>query len=582
MQPKLLQILFADDLQMGTDLEIVTPATGNEPGRAILKQARIGEPHPGAPNSKPVYSINGPKFGFLANWDLVESPYNDMYWLMIPLHFANKAFTISEQTRSEPPFPGAPIVVEPCPTCGGQLVVYFEPNASLGINLDCVAGAQQNDHHHLYVDYQELNNFEQVVADRIISGQEVDFDRYGYGHTDEEEWNYLTTPTGTYRVWRDHNYLAHFEPVPNGIESHVETARERRQAWLEQKQVKFDAWREQTLNRLARSSAYPLVYVEAADKPDWVQRIAHWPKELEGAWYTTGNTYYQIDHPEEGSFILCVYGNATVAYASEEQTRRWRLQWWQNAITIRGEARAAWYILHRFEHYREHYLSDIDATIVAELGIETLARMARREIHRCREHTNLPEKDVATGEKYGIEVRVMERVSDEFAPYDRQDLPGVEDLWRDPVDESLWGHTYTGNWIEAEPLAEQVRDIHRQLTTIAKKGHHTPDSILEALNLLVKWPDGTSSQCREVLQPLREDFEVDLQGGNEIEVEESGLIGRVTFQDKSILEVWRLTSAVREAHPLGFAILRDPDPGTTWVLIAKSEPALELAVGRMR
>ncbi len=71
-----LQILFEDKLSPG-DIEITAPATAAEPGRARLLAARIGKPQPGAPNSHPVESVRGGKFGFLAK--TAEPPFDDVY-----------------------------------------------------------------------------------------------------------------------------------------------------------------------------------------------------------------------------------------------------------------------------------------------------------------------------------------------------------------------------------------------------------------------------------------------------------------------------------------------------------------------
>jgi hypothetical protein len=75
-----IEILFPDEVQPN-DLEILTPARAEKPGRVRLIQARIGQPHPAAPNSAPLLSRTGAKIGFVAPADLIEPPFTNCYWL---------------------------------------------------------------------------------------------------------------------------------------------------------------------------------------------------------------------------------------------------------------------------------------------------------------------------------------------------------------------------------------------------------------------------------------------------------------------------------------------------------------------
>ncbi len=81
MTNKYIEILFLDNLSPG-DLEIITPATAAEPGRAKLRQAHLGASSPETPNSKPLLSAVGGKIGFVAEAALIEPPYTDTYWLI--------------------------------------------------------------------------------------------------------------------------------------------------------------------------------------------------------------------------------------------------------------------------------------------------------------------------------------------------------------------------------------------------------------------------------------------------------------------------------------------------------------------
>ena len=75
-----IEILFPEDVRP-EDLDVVTPAAAGQPGRVKLGQARMGKPHPNAPNSAPLFSRTGAKSGFVASAELSEPPYTHCYWL---------------------------------------------------------------------------------------------------------------------------------------------------------------------------------------------------------------------------------------------------------------------------------------------------------------------------------------------------------------------------------------------------------------------------------------------------------------------------------------------------------------------
>lgn len=78
-----VEILFPEEIQPD-DLDVITPATAQAPGRVRLGQARIGPAHPDAPNSAPLLSRTGAKIGFVAAAELLEPPFSSCYWLEAP------------------------------------------------------------------------------------------------------------------------------------------------------------------------------------------------------------------------------------------------------------------------------------------------------------------------------------------------------------------------------------------------------------------------------------------------------------------------------------------------------------------
>lgn len=75
-----LEIVFASELLAG-DLKIIKPATTAQPGLAKLNQATVGPADPTTPNSRPVLSRSGAKFGFIAKQEFIDAPYSETYKL---------------------------------------------------------------------------------------------------------------------------------------------------------------------------------------------------------------------------------------------------------------------------------------------------------------------------------------------------------------------------------------------------------------------------------------------------------------------------------------------------------------------
>jgi hypothetical protein len=78
---KFIDILFAAEILPGDlDTRSVQPASEDAPGLAQLGTATLGQPTPATPNSIPIHSRSGAKFGFVAT-DGLEPPYHHTYWL---------------------------------------------------------------------------------------------------------------------------------------------------------------------------------------------------------------------------------------------------------------------------------------------------------------------------------------------------------------------------------------------------------------------------------------------------------------------------------------------------------------------
>lgn len=95
MQTQFLEILFAAEVQPD-DLEFITLATAEAPGRVRLNLARVGPPDEAAPNSAPLFSRTGAKIGFVATADLIEAPFTACYWIEPPA--ANGTGSESQKT----------------------------------------------------------------------------------------------------------------------------------------------------------------------------------------------------------------------------------------------------------------------------------------------------------------------------------------------------------------------------------------------------------------------------------------------------------------------------------------------------
>jgi hypothetical protein len=75
---KYLITLFQNQIAE-SDLDIIKPASHSEPGQARLHKASIAKVDPAAPNSIPVHSYTGPKFGCIISENDLFPPYSDTY-----------------------------------------------------------------------------------------------------------------------------------------------------------------------------------------------------------------------------------------------------------------------------------------------------------------------------------------------------------------------------------------------------------------------------------------------------------------------------------------------------------------------
>lgn len=111
------------------------------------------------------------------------------------------------------------------------------------------------------------------------------------------------------------------------IRQHREQIRKQFEEWLSEQQKAYEVWVEEVLGDLVRTTVYP--------RPDDEHIVwrKHWHKDLDGTWYTTGGSYIGVQHPQDGEYIVHHYGNASAAYATEEQANRWYEQKWKETKT---------------------------------------------------------------------------------------------------------------------------------------------------------------------------------------------------------------------------------------------------------
>jgi hypothetical protein len=77
-KPAYLEVLFNNEVKP-EDLQIIAQGNDQEPGKALLNQARLGQPAMGSP-ATPVHSRTGAKIGFLVyDPDLCDPPFYNTY-----------------------------------------------------------------------------------------------------------------------------------------------------------------------------------------------------------------------------------------------------------------------------------------------------------------------------------------------------------------------------------------------------------------------------------------------------------------------------------------------------------------------
>lgn len=353
--------------------------------------------------------------------------------------------------------------------------------------------------------------------------------------------------------------------VPDGdIEAHITTVHERYQAWLKAKQQAFNSWRILALTGLVSIWTMP-----AYDKGHIAWRI-HWPGELDGCWGTTGNTYPGIQLPGEAPFVICEYGNTSMAWCSPTQARRWTLAAWQRQVEsdAPGSAFAA---LRRIERgLGDVYGDDIVRIALAEYGLDYFIALARQGTHRFCENVNRAEEDVAMAAKYSIDARLMIRPTGQAEAVKKQligenysyPVPGLQDVWQDSTDHTIWAVDYSGHWHTVEPLLAVIDQTRQQLPQTAPV--HA-DTLLATLRILVDWPYLTDAHNRAALRVMGQQLNLEL-GGSAHPVR---LVGEVQFRDGSSFQVFEVPAELRAEKPLAVAVLADGE--TTWLITRKPD-----------
>lgn len=495
--------------------------------------------------------------------------------------------------REKAPYPGTRLTTT-CPSCGAPMVATFEPNVSTGVSLECTARAA----HSMYVPYDGITNFTELVRDRMVELGQIDFDAVDY---EPDTGNHYETIGGQlYCLWSQSGQRL-FEKVSGSVpadaadsgagvlaveRAHTEARREHRRQvqaryedYLRRKQAEFDAWKAQTLAGLERTTAFP-----ALREVEHETQI-RWPKGLRGT-VSSGGTYCWTVHPQEGGYWMHFGDGGDVAYVSPAQAQRWRMNLWEQAVQAKGGAEAAWELLYSVAAYGDRPGTDIVQGIMATLGEQAVAALARQQVRRLVEPDDgtSPLSARRIAEQYGIEVRQMAAVATEPDQDDRLQMlrrVGVLGLWRDPVDGTLWGRTgYAREWVEAFPLLEQLTAVEGEMDAALGAGM-TPEGITAALRALDAYPQiKPEPQNRQVLAPLWTATGSQLVRLADVPPE-STRADHVTFRDGSNLEVWTVPPALRASHPHALAILHDPAPqsAAVWLLNPRGDHAPRRVAG---
>ncbi|MCB0190605.1 MAG: hypothetical protein KDJ65_01530 [Anaerolineae bacterium] len=80
MPKKYIEVLFPHALQ-SDDIDVITPASFEQPGLARLNKAVIGEAYCFDPEASSLHSRSGAKLGFISDDSLLEPPFDGCYRL---------------------------------------------------------------------------------------------------------------------------------------------------------------------------------------------------------------------------------------------------------------------------------------------------------------------------------------------------------------------------------------------------------------------------------------------------------------------------------------------------------------------
>jgi hypothetical protein len=161
---------------------------------------------------------------------------------------------------------------------------------------------------------------------------------------------------------------AELEEARRRLEEEERRAKEAERQRLEALGREYRAWREKATAGLVETTVAPVFYLSgpgARAVDGWTELdgvrsrlLAGWPPETPGAWYTTGDTWYEVVLQDGTRLLVRQYGSAILFYAPPEKARQWYLERWEEEVKRLGFQGAAANVRRWLAEYDGCYGSD--------------------------------------------------------------------------------------------------------------------------------------------------------------------------------------------------------------------------------